>query len=181
MKSIKIFLLVLSLLEIFFLPTVVLAESFKCVCNDKTCKTYATLPEANTKCVPPDGQPPNYCQVEKGACPGTETANAEKKSISPAPAKPKFTTKLDNPLVGVYSVTDILGNVIRVAMAVMGGAVLVMVVKGATTWITAAGNPENIQAGTKTILWAILGAILTVVSYIILSSIIGGFFSPLAQ
>lgn len=88
------------------------------------------------------------------------------------------TVKLDNPLVGVYSVTDVLGNVIRVAMSIMGGVVLVMVVKGATTWITANGNSESIESGTKTIIWAIVGALITVASYVVLRAIISGYFAP---
>ncbi len=181
MKNLIKFFLFFYLFVVFFLPTAVLAESYICKgnCADTNCKTFTSLPEANNKCIAPDGAPADACVATPGVCPGDEKP-APPPSSKP-PSKNKFTTKLDNPLVGVYGVTDILGNVIKIAMGVMGGAVLVMVVKGATTWISANGNPENIQAGTKTIIWAIIGAVLTVASYVILHAIIGAFFSPLTQ
>jgi hypothetical protein len=46
-----------------------------------------------------------------------------------------------------------------------------MVFFGASGWITSGGNPEKIEAGQKTIIWAVLGVILTLSSYIILSGI----------
>jgi hypothetical protein len=61
--------------------------------------------------------------------------------------------------------------VIKGVLGVMGGLVLLMVVWGGTVWMSAAGNPEKVKSGSQTILWALLGAIITSASYIILSSI----------
>ena len=164
----------------FFIPSSTLAASFICsgTCANTTCVSYTSALEAGNKCVPPDGQPANVCVAVAGTC---SEEKAPTTTSSKPPTKDNNITKLDNPLVGVYSVTDILGNVIKVALSLMGGLVLVMVVKGATGWITANGNAEQIEAGTKTIVWAIIGAILTAGSYVILQGIMNAYFHPLSQ
>ncbi len=183
MKNTKSFFLLFFLLGILILPFKVLAaNTYICDgnCASAVCVAYSSPAEAANKCVAPDGVPADACKAKIGTCP-----EAAVTPTTSAPSTPvdntKFVTKLENPLVGVHGVTDILGNVIRVAMSVMGAAVLVMVVKGATTWITAGGNSEAIESGTKTIIWAIIGAVLTVASYLVLHSIIDAFFHPLAQ
>lgn len=184
MKNIIKFSLTFYILGMLFLPlTTLAADTYICDgnCAVTACKTYAFLAEANNKCVPPDGVADvNACKAKIGACPGDTTSTPVSAPSAPVNNKQNI-IKLSNPLVGVYGVTDILSTIIKVAMSVMGAAVLLMVVKGATTWITAGGNAESIESGTKTIIWAILGAILTVVSYLLLSSIIDAFFHPLAQ
>lgn len=181
MKNVIKIISAFYLLVLFLLPTAVFAESFICVgtCVDKTCTTYSSLPLANSKCVAEDGAPANACAPKAGECPASETNSS---TVPKSPTKDKqYVTKLENPLVGVYSVTDILGNVIKVAMSVMGGAVLLMVIKGAVTWIDAGGSAEKVESGTKTIIWALIGAVLTVASYVILHGIIDAFFHPLEQ
>lgn len=180
MKNVIKTILAFYLLVIFFLPAAASAESFICVgtCANKTCVAYSSLPLANSKCVAEDGVPSDACVPKAGACPVAETTSS---TPAKSPAKEKYVTKLENPLVGVYGVTDILGNVIKVAMSVMGGAVLLMVIKGAVTWIDAGGSAEKIESGTKTIIWALIGAVLTVASYVILHGIIDAFFHPLEQ
>lgn len=182
MKKIFICFISFSLLLILFLPFVVLAEEkiASCVCSNGTCDDFTTMAEANVKC---KSQDTVICKVMGGNCSNKNSSPTPKESSAPAskPNSKDVYIKLDNPLGGVKTPTDIIGQVIKVAMSVMGGAVLLMVVKGATTWITAAGNAENIESGTKTIIWAIVGAILTVGSYVVLSGIMNAYFHPLAQ
>lgn len=182
MKKIFIYFITFSLLLILFLPFVVLAEEkiASCVCSNGKCEDFTTMAEANVKC---KNNGDVVCKVMGGNCSNKNPSPAPKESSSPAsnPSSKNIYIKLDNPLGGVKTPTDIIGQVIKVAMSVMGGAVLLMVVKGATTWITAGGNAENIESGTKTIIWAIVGAILTVGSYIALSGIMNAYFHPLAK
>lgn len=93
-----------------------------------------------------------------------------KPSVAPETKDPDV-VKLDNPLTIGKDVKVIIGTIIKGILGVMGALVLLMVVKGGGTWITAAGSPEKIKEGSQTILWALLGAIITAASYIILSGI----------
>lgn len=106
---------------------------------------------------------------------------ASEKCPTPKPsAKPEVkdpgVVKLDNPLALSTDIKIILGTVIKGIFGIMGGLVLLMVVWGGSTWLTAAGSPEKIKSGSQTILWALLGAIVTTASYIILNGIMKAFF-----
>ena len=79
--------------------------------------------------------------------------------------------KLENPLNLSTDVKVIIGTIIKGLLGIMGALSLLMVVHGATGWILAAGNAEKVSASSKQMLWAVLGAVLTVASYIILSGI----------
>jgi len=87
---------------------------------------------------------------------------------------PPEITKLDNPLGGSNS-TDIptlIGRLIQGAMGIMGALVLLMFVWGGFTWLTSAGSAEKVKSGTQTIIWAAIGAAVTLSSYIILNTIL---------
>lgn len=102
--------------------------------------------------------------LQKGACPAKPTpATPDKKDPS--------MVKLENPLDLSTDVKVIIGTIIKGLLGIMGALSLLMVVKGATTWLMAAGSAEKVSAGSKTMLWAVLGAVLTVASYVILSGI----------
>lgn len=78
---------------------------------------------------------------------------------------------LENPIT-LTDPASIIGKVINSLLAILGGLALIMVVMGGRTWLWSAGNPEKVEAGTKTITWAVLGLILTLCSYLLLSSIL---------
>ncbi len=137
-------------------------------CVDKTYNTMESLKIIDDACkaLPCDGK-----EIKANACaktPATPAAGATKKEPD--------VVSLDNPLKLGKTVPAILGAIIKGALGIMGGLVLLMVVWGGTTWITAAGSPEKVKAGSQTILWALLGGILTVASYVILNNIIKQFF-----
>ena len=104
-----------------------------------------------------------------GPCPAATTASTDNggKSVS-----------LDNPL-GFGNNTDIkviLASIITKVLQIMGGLSLMMILYGSTGWIQSGGNPEKIESGKKTIMWAVLGVILTLFSYIILNGIFKAYF-----
>lgn len=178
MKKIQKIFLTFFLTIVLLAPSVTLADGWRCVCADGGCTAYTTEAETNLKCKSTDVL---ICKKEGGDC-SKIAPKADTSTSSAGSQNPKaIYTKLDNPLGGVKTPADIIGQVIKVAMGVMGGAVLLMVVKGAVTWIDAGGSAEKIESGTKTILWAILGAVITVASYVVLHAIIKAFFNPLAQ
>ncbi len=100
----------------------------------------------------------------------TSTPSTTPASVAPDKKDPGV-VKLGNPLNLSTDVKVIIGTIIKGILGVMGGLVLLMVVYGGSGWLMAAGSPEKIKAGSQTILWALLGAIITTASYLILSGI----------
>lgn len=76
---------------------------------------------------------------------------------------------LDNPLTGnVTSINQIIGKIIKAALGIMGAFMLFMIIWGGTTWLNAYGNAEKVKAGANTIMWAVIGAVVVLASYMIL-------------
>jgi len=87
---------------------------------------------------------------------------------------PTGTVSLENP-IKYDNPVSIISAVIKGAIGIMGSLALIMVVMGARKWLMAGGNADEIESGTKTITWAILGIILTLASYILIKSILNFF------
>jgi hypothetical protein len=81
------------------------------------------------------------------------------------------TVSLENPLTVDANPSQIIGLIIKSALGVIGGLALVMMVWGAFQWLTSAGNPERVKKGTSTMIWAIVGLILTLGSYVLVNAI----------
>ena len=89
--------------------------------------------------------------------------------------------KLTNPLggssaspQGMTTVDVIGGKVIQTTMGVLGSITLLVFIAGGFMWLTSGGNPERVQMGTKTMLYAVIGIFIIFASYAILSIIIKG-------
>ncbi len=101
-------------------------------------------------------------------------------SETPVNSDKQETVQLVNPISGTQSkpegensVPVLVGGVINMALGVMGALVLLMLVWGAIGYIMAAGNPEKIKSSTKTIIWAAIGTLVVLASYILLNGILG--------
>ena len=80
---------------------------------------------------------------------------------------------LDNPIEqSDIGPSGLIGLFIKSALGLVGGLTLVMVVYGGFLWLTAAGNKEKIEMGSKTMLWAVIGLILTLGSYLLVDTVI---------
>lgn len=81
--------------------------------------------------------------------------------------------KLENPLQsGATDMPTLIGTIIKGLLGVMGGLMLLMIVWGGFQWLTAAGSPERVKSGTQTIIWAVIGAAITLSSYVVLNIIL---------
>jgi len=80
------------------------------------------------------------------------------------------TVKLENPLTVDANPSSIIGLFIKAILGIVGGLALVMAVYGGFQWLTAAGNKEKIDSGSKTMLWAVVGLILTLSSYLLVDT-----------
>ena len=77
---------------------------------------------------------------------------------------------LENPLTVEANPSTIIGLFIKAILGVVGGLALVMSVYGGFQWLTAAGNKEKIDSGSRTMLWAIVGLIITLSSYLLVDT-----------
>lgn len=73
---------------------------------------------------------------------------------------------LPNPL-GTASIPGIIGKVINAALGIVGSLALIMFIYGGITWMTAAGNEQNVTKGKNIIIWATLGLVVIFSSYAI--------------
>lgn len=170
----KRILLFIFLFVLFFPFSVFAADEFYCKCS-------SPILEGGRKCL--GGF--TSTSTAKDACPlctlSSGDVTADKDCSDEVVAGPSGsssadsakTVKLNNPLAGnVTDVNTIIGNVIKAALGVMGALMLLMIVWGGFSWLTAAGNPEKIKAGSNKILWAILGSIVVLASYMLLNVVL---------
>lgn len=79
------------------------------------------------------------------------------------------TCKLENP-IGETEVTGLIRRVIVAVLGIIGALTLLMFVWGGFQWLTSAGNPEKVSAGTQTMVWAVIGVLIVLFSYVLLST-----------
>lgn len=84
--------------------------------------------------------------------------------------------QLENP-IGDTEVSGIIRTVITAALGVMGVLTLAMFIWGGSKWLFSAGNPEMVSAGTKTMIWAFIGVLVVLLSYVLLSGFLK-YFTP---
>ncbi|MDO8499850.1 MAG: pilin [bacterium] len=122
--------------------------------------------EVITKCVDQDGKPSN---VPSGGCPpGSEQRTILQNPLGGSPDAPK----------GVTDINDIMGSILKAVVGIMGGIVLLMFVWGAAGWLLSAGNPEKVKSGTQTMLWAAIGTVVVLISYISVSVLLSVLGTP---
>lgn len=73
---------------------------------------------------------------------------------------------LPNPLPA-SDIPTILGTVMRAGFGVLGSLALLMFTYGGFLWLTSGGNPEMVEKGKQTMVWAILGVAVIFAGYAI--------------
>lgn len=78
---------------------------------------------------------------------------------------------IENPLGGNrVEFTAIAGTIIKGLLGVIGSLTLLMFVWGGFQWLTSAGNAEKVEAGSKTMIWAVIGVLLVFSSYFLITT-----------
>lgn len=164
----KIFGLIFAIILFLPISRVSAADEYWCMCTTPPptkCTQYQTKAELVNSC------PKDCSQQISNTC-----ATAAQPGSKPSSDPSLQTVKLDNPIGSNTGsdteITTILGNIITAALGIMGGLVLLMIVWGGFTWLTGMGNPEKIKAGTNTITWAVLGAVVVLGSYFLLNLVL---------
>ncbi|PIT87037.1 MAG: hypothetical protein COU31_05115 [Candidatus Magasanikbacteria bacterium CG10_big_fil_rev_8_21_14_0_10_40_10] len=85
------------------------------------------------------------------------------------------TCSLDNPLQTTEP-NIVIGNIVKALMGVTGALSLWAFVEGASKWLRSMGNPEQINKGMHTMLWAVLGLLVVFISYAIAKWVLRLFF-----
>ncbi len=73
---------------------------------------------------------------------------------------------------GETDVNKIIGNIIKVAMGILGSVTLVVFMYGGFLWLTSRGSSEKIREGLDVMLYAAIGIFIIFSSYAILSTIL---------
>lgn len=92
-------------------------------------------------------------------------------NLKPCPDGRGSCTLIDNPIAGRG--TDIyrqVGGVVGYVLLLIGSITLLMIVWGGFQWLTAAGNAEKIEQGSKTMIWAVIGVFAVFISYVLLNN-----------
>lgn len=84
--------------------------------------------------------------------------------------------ELPSPVGG--SLTEIIARVIKLILGLTGVLALIMFIIGGITWMTSAGNVEQVKRGKSTLVWAVLGLAIIFLAYSIVHFIIEKIITP---
>lgn len=69
----------------------------------------------------------------------------------------------------------LLGKVINALLAIAGTVAVLFIIIGGFQYITSAGNPDNVGKAKNTILYAIIGLVVVILSYAVVKFVIEAF------
>lgn len=70
-------------------------------------------------------------------------------------------------------VFDILKTVINVLLIVAGAVAVIMIIIGGIRYITSSGDQSHVKAAKDTILYAVIGLVITILSFAIVNYVLG--------
>ncbi len=103
--------------------------------------------------------------------PNANTPGFNATNSAPCPDGVGTCTTIPNPLQSRgTNIFAQVGGFIQFVLLIMGSLTLMMVVWGGFMWLTAAGNSDQIAQGSKTMMWAVIGVLVILASYILLGT-----------
>jgi cytochrome bd-type quinol oxidase subunit 2 len=75
---------------------------------------------------------------------------------------------------GESSFRSLILNIVNFFLLFLGLIAVIMIIYGGITYVTAAGNQESIDKAKKVIMYAIVGIIIVMISFALVSTVIGG-------
>ncbi len=84
---------------------------------------------------------------------------------------PVVAAGLSNPL-GTTDLNEVFARLIKAVLGVSGGLALLMFIWGGFLFLTAGGNDGRIKKGKETLTWAIIGIVVILAAYILVSALI---------
>lgn len=83
---------------------------------------------------------------------------------------------LENPL-SADSVPELINNVIKAILGIVGAIALLYFILGGFTWLTSQGKADQVKRGRETLIWATFGLAMIFLSYTILNFVFTKFLS----
>ena len=83
---------------------------------------------------------------------------------------------LENPL-SADSVPELINNVIKAILGIVGAIALLYFILGGFTWLTSQGKADQVKRGRETLIWATFGLAMIFLSYTILNFLFTKFLS----
>jgi len=96
--------------------------------------------------------------LSRGSLPGSE---------APVTAPGGDGSLVFEPPLGSVSIQEVIANVIRAVLGVVGSITLLMFIIGGFIWMTAAGNEDRIKLGRNILTWTVLGLVVIFSAYAI--------------
>lgn len=63
------------------------------------------------------------------------------------------------------SIPELISGIIEYVLLFVGGVLMLMIIYGGVLLITSGSDPDKVTKAKKTLLWAVIGVILIVISY----------------
>ena len=81
---------------------------------------------------------------------------------------------LENPITGIDSPNQLIGQIINGVLGIVGSLALVMFIYGGFVWMLAAGSNEKVQKGKDILVWATIGLVVIFAAFAIVDFILRG-------
>lgn len=89
--------------------------------------------------------------------------------------QPDEPVNLPNPIAPYNTITDVVVNVTNYLLYIIATISVLVLVLGGFTYVTSAGNTEEIEKAKTRITYAIIGLIVAIIAWTIINSIVGIF------
>jgi type IV secretory pathway VirB2 component (pilin) len=109
--------------------------------------------------------------VHTGTPPCSPDPSAPPGGLDPSDGNQTF----PNPLGDTEDYVEVVGNVVKTILGVVGVLALVIFIYGGITWMTSLGNMERVKLGRDTLVWATIGLVVVFASFSIVNLILSSF------
>ncbi|MFA5945833.1 MAG: pilin [Patescibacteria group bacterium] len=111
---------------------------------------------------PPSTPPPSNASANLPSTNGTTTLSDANKPVT-----------LINPL-GTTDPREIIGNLIKAVISIIGSITLLMFVYGGVLWITSMGDDKKVMKGKQILVWCVAGLAIIAGAYALTNAVISG-------
>jgi hypothetical protein len=81
----------------------------------------------------------------------------------------------NNQTADLFGATGVFKTITNVLLYVLGAISVIMIIIGGLRYVVSGGNSTNVTAAKNTILYAIVGVIIAILSYAIINFVLGSF------
>ncbi len=74
-----------------------------------------------------------------------------------------------NGVATIQGITCLIGNVLSVAITMIGIAAFIMLIVGSVRWMLSGGNSQNVEKARNTMVFAVIGIVLALSSFVVLN------------